>query len=171
MNHNDNPLPPLQLNAAQTTLLEDIMAALGRSPAYAHAPTMRQLMASPYADADAALPEAQRLQVAAESALNELRMAQMGWSMLGVCTLKTLASEVKALEKAHPEWAVRPANSSAPPPRTAAPAVPIMEVKAERPPQSSPRPNAAAKRRAPLSSAKSRPTSAAPTSSFFSPAC
>ena len=53
-------------------------------------------------------PEAQRLQVAAESALNELRMAQMGWSMLGVSTLKTLASEVKALEKAHPEWAVRP---------------------------------------------------------------
>lgn len=150
MNHNDNPLPPLQLNASQTTLLENIMAALGRSPAYAHAPTMRQLMASPYAAADAALPEAQRLQVAAESALNELRMAQMGWSMLGVCTLKTFASEVKALEKAHPEWAVRPANSSAPTPRTAAPALPVMEVKAERPPQSSPRPNAAAKRRAPL---------------------
>lgn len=77
MNHNDNTLPPLQLNAAQTTLLEDIMAALGRSPAYAHAPTMRQLMASPYAATDAALPEAQRLQVAAESALRELRMAQM----------------------------------------------------------------------------------------------
>lgn len=150
MNHNDNPLPPLQLNAAQTTLLENIMAALGRSPAYAHAPTMRQLMASPYAAADAALPEAQRLQSAAESALRELRMAQMGWSMLGVSTLKTLASEVKTLEKAHPEWAVRPANSSAPPPRTAAPAVPVMEVKAERPSQSSPRPNAAANRRAPL---------------------
>lgn len=151
MNHNDNPLPPLQLNASQTTLLEDIMATLGRSPAYAHAPTMRQLMASPYAAADAALPEAQRLQVAAESALNELRMAQMGWSMLGVSTLKTLASEVKALEKGHPEWAVRPANSSAPPPRTAAPAVPVMEVKAERPSQSSPRPNAAAaNRRAPI---------------------
>lgn len=150
MNHNDNPLPPLQLNASQTTLLEDIMAALGRSPAYAHAPTMRQLMASPYADADAALPEAQRLQSAAESALRELRMAQMGWSMLGVSTLKTLASEVKALEKAHPEWAVCPANSSAPPPRTAAPAVPVMEVKAERPSQSSQQPNAAANRRAPL---------------------
>ena len=150
MNHNDNPLPPLQLNAAQTTLLENIMAALGRSPAYAHAPTMRQLMASPYAAADAALPEAQRLQSAAESALRELRMAQMGWSMLGVSTLKTLASEVKTLEKAHPEWAVRPANSSAPPPRTAAPAVPVMEVKAERPSQSPPRPNAAANRRAPL---------------------
>lgn len=149
MNHNDNPLPPLQLNASQTTLLENIMAALGRSPAYAHAPTMRQLMASPYAAADAALPEAQRLQSAAESALRELRMAQMGWSMLGVSTLKTLASEVKTLEKAHPEWAVRPANSSAPPPRTAAPAVPVMEVKAERPSQS-PRPNAAANRRAPL---------------------
>ena len=150
MNHNDNPLPPLQLNAAQTTLLENIMAALGRSPAYAHAPTMRQLMAYPYAATDAALPEAQRLQSAAESALRELRMAQMGWSMLGVCTLKTLAAEVKDLEKAHPEWAVRPANSSAPPPRTAAPAVPVMEVKAERPSQSSPRPNAAANRRAPL---------------------
>lgn len=150
MNHNDNPLPPLQLNASQTTLLENIMAALGRSPAYAHAPTIRQLMASPYAAADAALPEAQRLQSAAESALRELRMAQMGWSMLGVSTLKTFASEVKALEKAHPEWAVRPANSSAPTPRTAAPALPVMEVKAERPPQSSPRPNAAAKRRAPL---------------------
>lgn len=150
MNHNDNTLPPLQLNASQTTLLEDIMAALGRSPAYAHAPTMRQLMASPYADADAALPEAQRLQVAAESALNELRMAQMGWSMLGVSTLKTFAAEVKDLEKAHPEWAVRPANSSAPAPRTAAPAVPVMEVKAERPSQSSPRPNAATNRRAPL---------------------
>lgn len=147
MNHNDNPLPTLQLNAAQTTLLEDIMAALGRSPAYAHAPTMRQLMASPYADA--ALPEAQRLQSAAESALRELRMAQMGWSMLGVSTLKTLASEVKTLEKAHPEWAVCPANSSAPPPRTAAPAVPVMEVKAERPSQSSQQPNAA-NRRAPL---------------------
>ena len=150
MNHNDNTLPPLQLNAAQTTLLEDIMAALGRSPAYAHAPTMRQLMAYPYAATDAALPEAQRLQVAAESALRELRMAQMGWSMLGVCTLKTLAAEVKDLEKAHPEWAVRPVNSSAPPPRTAAPAVPVMEVKAERPSQSSPRPNTAANRRAPL---------------------
>ena len=149
MNYNDNPLLPLQLNASQTTLLENIMAALGRSPAYAHAPTMRQLMASPYAAADAALPEAQRLQSAAESALRELRMAQMGWSMLGVCTLKTLASEVKTLEKAHPEWAVRPANSSAPPPRTAAPVVPVMEVKAERPSQS-PRPNAAANRRAPL---------------------
>ncbi len=149
MNHNDNPLPPLQLNASQTTLLENIMAALGRSPAYAHAPTMRQLMAYPYAATDAALPEAQRLQVAAESALNELRMAQMGWSMFGVSTLKTLAAEVKTLEKAHPEWAVRPANSSAPPPRTAAPAVPVMEVKAERPSQS-PRPNAAANRRAPL---------------------
>lgn len=149
MNHNDNTLPPLQLSASQTTLLEGIMAALGRSPAYAHAPTMRQLMASPYAAADADLPEAQRLQTAAESALNELRMAQMGWSMLGVCTLKTLASEVKALEKAHPEWAVRPANSSAPAPRTAAPAVPVMEVKAECPSQS-PRPNAAANRRAPL---------------------
>ena len=150
MNHNDNPLPPLQLNASQTTLLENIMAALGRSPAYAHAPTMRQLMASPYAAADAALPEAQRLQSAAESALRELRMAQMGWSMLGVCTLKTLAAEVKDLEKGHPEWAVRPVNSSAPPPRTAAPAVPVMEVKAERPSQSSPRPNAAANRRAPI---------------------
>lgn len=150
MDHNDNSLPPLQLNASQTTLLEGIMAAIGRSPAYAHAPTMRQLMASPYAAADAALPEAQRLQSAAESALRELRMAQMGWSMLGVSTLKTLASEVKALEKAHPEWAVRPANSSAPPPRTAAPAVPVMEVKAERPSQSSPRPNAAANHRAPL---------------------
>lgn len=150
MNHNDNTLPPLQLNAAQTTLLENIMAALGRSPAYAHAPTMRQLMASPYAAADAALPEAQRLQSAAESALRELRMAQMGWSMLGVCTLKTLAAEVKDLEKAHPEWAVRPANSSAPAPRTAAPSLPVMEVKAERPSQSSPRPNAAANRRAPL---------------------
>ena len=150
MNHNDNPLPPLQLNASQTTLLENIMAALGRSPAYAHAPTMRQLMAFPYAAADAALPEAQRLQTAAESALNELRMAQMGWSMLGVCTLKTLAAEVKDLEKAHPEWTVRRANSSAPPPRTAAPAVPVMEVKAERPSQSPPRPNAAANRRAPL---------------------
>ena len=166
MNHNDNSLPPLQLNAAQTILLENIMAALGRSPAYAHAPTMRQLMASTYAAADAALPEAQRLQVAAESALNELRMAQMGWSMLGVSTLKTLASEVKALEKAHPEWAVRPANSSTPAPRTAAPALPVMEVKVERPPQSPPPPTAA-----PLFSAKSRPTSAAPTSSFFSPAC
>lgn len=150
MNHNDNTLPPLQLNASQTTLLENIMATLGRSPAYAHAPTMRQLMASPYADADAALPEAQRLQSAAESALNELRMAQMGWSMLGISTLKTFASEVKALEKAHPEWAVRPANSSAPPPRTAAPALPVMEVKAERPSQSSPRSNAAANRRAPI---------------------
>ena len=150
MNHNDNTLPPLQLNAAQTTLLEDIMAALGRSPAYAHAPTMRQLMASPYAAADAALPEAQRLQSAAESALRELRKVQMGWSMLGVSTLKTLASEVKALEKAHPEWAVRPANSSTPAPRTAAPAVPVMEVKVERPSQSPPRPNAAANRRAPL---------------------
>lgn len=151
MNHNDNTLPPLQLNAAQTTLLEDIMAALGRSPAYAHAPTMRQLMASPYAAADAALPEAQRLQSAAESALRELRMAQMGWSMLGVCTLKTLAAEVKDLEKAHPEWAVRPVNSSAPAPRTSAPAVPVMEVKAERPPQSPQQPNAAAtNRRAPL---------------------
>ena len=150
MNHNDNTLPPLQLNASQTTLLENIMAALGRSPAYAHAPTMRQLMASPYAAADAALPEAQRLQSAAESALRELRMVQMGWSMLGVCTLKTLAAEVKDLEKAHPEWAVRPANSSAPPPRTAAPALPVMEVKAERPSQSPPRPNAAANRRAPL---------------------
>lgn len=149
MNHNDNSLPPLQLNAAQTTLLEDIMAALGRSPAYAHAPTMRQLMAYPYAATDVALPEAQRLQVAAESALNELRMAQMGWSMLGVCTLKTLAAEVKDLEKAHPEWTVRRANSSAPPPRTAAPALPVMEVKAERPSQSSPRPNTAANRRAP----------------------
>ncbi len=151
MNHNDNSLPPLQLNAAQTTLLENIMAALGRSPAYAHAPTMRQLMAYPYAATDAALPEAQRLQVAAESALNELRMAQMGWSMLGVSTLKTLASEVKALEKAHPEWAVRPVNSSAPAPRTAAPALPVMEVKAERPSQSSQQPNAAAtNHRAPL---------------------
>lgn len=151
MNHNDNPLPPLQLNAAQTTLLENIMAALGRSPAYAHAPTMRQLMAYPYAATDAALPEAQRLQVAAESALNELRMAQMGWSMLGVCTLKTFAAEVKDLEKAHPEWAVRPVNSSAPPPRKAASAVPVMEVKAERPSQSSQQPNAAAtNHRAPL---------------------
>lgn len=148
MNQNDNTLPPLQLNASQTTLLEGIMAALGRSPAYAHAPTMRQLMASPYAATDAALPEAQRLQVAAESALNELRMAQMGWSMLGVCTLKTLAAEVKDLEKAHPEWAVRPANSSAPAPRKVSSAVPVMEVKAERPPQSPP--NAAANRRAPL---------------------
>lgn len=150
MNHNDNSLPPLQLNAAQTTLLEDIMAALGRSPAYAHAPTMRQLMAYPYAAADAALPEAQRLQVAVESALNELRMAQMGWSMLGVCTLKTLADEVKDLEKAHPEWAVRPVNSSAPAPRRVSSAVPVMEVKVEHPSQSSPRPNAVANRRAPL---------------------
>ena len=74
----------------------------------------------------------------------------MGWSMLGVCTLKTLAAEVKDLEKAHPEWTVRRANSSAPPPRTAAPALPVMEVKAERPSQSSPRPNAAANHRAPL---------------------
>lgn len=131
MNHNDNTLPPLQLNAAQTTLLEGIMA-------------------SPYAAADAALPEAQRLQSAAESALNELRMAQMGWSMLGVSTLKTLASEVKALEKAHPEWAVRPVNNSALTPRTAAPAVPVMEVKVERPPQSPQQPNTAANRRAPL---------------------
>lgn len=151
MNHNDNPLPPLQLNASQTTLLEGIMAAIGRSPAYAHAPTMRQLMASPYAATDAALPEAQRLQVAAESALNELRMAQMGWSMLGVCTLKTLAAEVKDLEKAHPEWTVRRANSSAPAPRKVAPAVPVMEVKAERPSQSPQQPNAAAtNRRAPI---------------------
>lgn len=150
MNHNDNSLPPLQLNAAQTTLLEDIMAALGRSPAYAHAPTMRQLMAYPYAAADAALPEAQRLQVAVESALNELRMAQMGWSMLGVCTLKTLADEVKDLEKAHPEWAVRPVNSSAPAPHRVSSAVPVMEVKVEHPSQSSPRPNAVANRRAPL---------------------
>ena len=151
MNHNDTTLPPLQLNAAQTTLLENIMATLGRSPAYAHAPTIRQLMASPYAAADAALPEAQRLQSAAESALRELRMAQMGWSMLGVCTLKTLAAEVKDLEKAHPEWAVRPANSSAPASRMAAPAVPVMEVKAERPPQSPQQPNAAAaNHRAPL---------------------
>ena len=131
MDHNDNTLPPLQLNAAQTTLLEDIMAALGRSPAYAHATTMRQLMASSYAATDAALPEAQRLQVAAESALNELRMAQMGWSMLGVCTLKTLAAEVNDLEKAHPEWAVRPVNSSAPAPHKVSSAVPVMEVKVE----------------------------------------
>lgn len=150
MNHNDNPLPPLQLNAAQTTLLEDIMAALGRSPAYAHAPTMRQLMASPYAAADAALPEAQRLQVAAESALNELRMAQMGWSMLGVCTLKTLAAEVKNLEKGHPEWTVRRANGSTPAPHKVSSAVPVMEVKVECSPQSRPPQDTAAKRRAPL---------------------
>lgn len=150
MNHNDNSLPPLQLNAAQTTLLEDIMAALGRSPAYAHAPTMRQLMASPYAAADAALPEAQRLQVAAESALNELRMAQMGWSMLGVCTLKTLAAEVNDLEKGHPEWAVRPVNSSAPAPRKVSSAVPVMEVKVECSPQSRPPQDTAANRRTPL---------------------
>ena len=150
MNHNDNTLPPLQLNAAQTTLLENIMAALGRSPAYAHAPTMRQLMAYPYAATDAALPEAQRLQSAAESALRELRMAQMGWSMLGVCTLKTFAAEVKDLEKAHPEWTVRRANGSTPAPHKVSSAVPVMEVKAECPSQSSLRPNAAAKRRAPL---------------------
>ena len=150
MNHNDNSLPPLQLNAAQTTLLENIMAALGRSPAYAHAPTMRQLMASPYAAADAALPEAQRLQSAAESALRELRMAQMGWSMLGVCTLKTLAAEVKDLEKAHPEWAVRPVNSSTPAPHKVSSAVPVMEVKVECSPQSRPPQDTAANRRAPL---------------------
>ena len=150
MNHNDNTLPPLQLNAAQTTLLEDIMAALGRSPAYAHAPTMRQLMASTYAAADAALPEAQRLQVAAESALNELRMAQMGWSMLGVSTLKTLAAEVKDLEKAHPEWTVRRANGSTPAPHKVSSAVPVMEVKAECSPQSRPPQDTAANRRAPL---------------------
>lgn len=150
MNHNDNTLPPLQLNAAQTTLLENIMAALGRSPAYAHAPTMRQLMASPYAAADAALPEAQRLQVAAESALNELRMAQMGWSMLGVCTLKTLAAEVKNLEKGHPEWTVRRANGSTPAPHKVSSAVPVMEVKVECSPQSRPPQDTAAKRRAPL---------------------
>lgn len=150
MNHNDNTLPPLQLNAAQTTLLENIMAALGRSPAYAHAPTMRQLMAYPYAATDAALPEAQRLQVAAESALRELRMAQMGWSMLGVCTLKTLAAEVKDLEKAHPEWAVRPVNSSAPAPRKVSSAVPVMEVKVECSPQSRPPQDAAANHRTPL---------------------
>lgn len=155
MNHNDNPLPPLQLNASQTTLLENIMAALGRSPAYAHAPTMRQLMAYPYAAADAALPEAQRLQSAAESALRELRMAQMGWSMLGVSTLKTLASEVKTLEKAHPEWAVRRANGSTPAPHKVSSAVPVMEVKVEcspqsRPPQSRPPQDTAANRRAPL---------------------
>lgn len=150
MNHNDNTLPPLQLNAAQTTLLENIMAALGRSPAYAHAPTMRQLMAYPYAAADAALPEAQRLQTAAESALRELRMAQMGWSMLGVCTLKTLAAEVKDLEKAHPEWTVRRANGSAPAPHKVSSAVLVMEVKAECLPQSRPSQDTVANRRAPL---------------------
>lgn len=150
MNHNDNTLPPLQLNAAQTTLLEDIMAAFGRSPAYAHAPTMRQLMASPYAATDAALPEARRLQTAAESALNELRMAQMGWSMLDVSTLKTLASEVKALEKAHPEWGVRPANGGAPAPHKVSSAIPVMEVTAKCPPQSRSPQTTTANRRAPL---------------------
>lgn len=77
-------------------------------------------------------------------------MAQMGWSMLGVCTLKTLADEVKDLEKAHPEWVVRRANGSAPAPHKVSSAVPVMEVKVECSPQSRPPQDTAANRRAPL---------------------
>jgi hypothetical protein len=70
----------------------------------------------------------------------------MGWSMLGVCTLKTLAAEVKDLEKAHPEWAVRPVNSSTPAPHKVSSAVPVMEVKVECSPQSRPPQDTAANR-------------------------
>lgn len=108
MSDNDKQIPPLELNAEQTALLENILTDHGRSPAYAHAPTMRELIARHFAaTADAGHPDQWRLEKAVKSAFLELHAAQMEWSMLDISVLKTISDEVKALDAEHPEWKAR----------------------------------------------------------------
>lgn len=108
MSDNDKQFTPLELNAEQTSLLENILTDHGRSPAYAHAPTMRELIARHFAaTADAGLPDQWRLEKAVKNAFLELHAAQKEWSMLDISVLKTISDEVKALDAEHPEWKAR----------------------------------------------------------------